>query len=192
MKVLVLNGARAGEKHIDVLAEQVDAQLQQRGWQTTHLTLREQAIKSCIGCFKCWVDTPGECIANGDNRRINALTMQSDVLLFITPVVFGGYSSEFKKALDHQIPLIMPFFKRIHGEVHHAPRYERYPALVGIGVQASRNPRQAQLFRDLVARNGLNLHAPYAQGVTWLTEDLPNAHTANIARLLAQIEEALS
>lgn len=192
MKALLLNGARTGESDIDALASLLDSTLRERGWQTTALTLREQDIKSCIGCFNCWVKTPGECIADGDNRRINALTMQSDLFLFVTPVVFGGYSSEFKKALDHQIPLVMPFFTRINGEVHHQARYERYPAYVGIGVQAQPNAHQSEIFCNLVAHNGVNIHAPFSHGETWLASDSQSVQSAHIARLLARIQEALS
>ena len=60
--------------------------------------------------------------------------INSDVVYLLTPVTFGGYSSELKKALDRIIGLASPFFVRIDGEFHHKTRYERYPRLVVIGV----------------------------------------------------------
>jgi hypothetical protein len=36
--------------------------------------------------------------------------------------------------LDRQICLILPFFTKIHGEVHHEARYQRNGNLLGVGV----------------------------------------------------------
>lgn len=39
-----------------------------------------------------------------------------------------------KKGLDRLIGLVSPFFTKIAGETHHRPRYDRYPALLAVGV----------------------------------------------------------
>lgn len=175
MKALLLNGARTGEGDVDYIAALVDDHLRQRGWDTIRYTLRDHDIKHCIGCFDCWVKTPGECIIKGDHHTISQQTMQSDLLLLITPIVFGSYSSQLKKMIDHQIPLVMPFFKRIDGEIHHQTRYDRYPAFVGIGLQRTPDATQAHIFRELVQRNAINLHAPFAHGAVWQTNE-PDDH----------------
>jgi len=53
-----------------------------------------------------------------------------------------------------------PFFTRINGEVHHQPRYQRYPSLLAIGVVDRANTTEQRIFRTLVGRNAINLHAP--------------------------------
>lgn len=192
MKALLWNGARAGETHIDAITHQIDQHLQQSGWETTLITLRNEDISYCMGCFDCWVKTPGQCIVNNSNRHISAETMQSDLLLFVTPVVFGGYSSEIKKMLDHQIPLVMPFFKRIDGEIHHVKRYETYPSYVGIGIQNTPNPAQAGIFRQLVERNAINLHSPYYEGDVWMADTSADCIRTYTDRLLTPVMEAAS
>lgn len=192
MKALLLNGARAGETHIDAIASQIDERLRHTGWETHLYTLRDERIRSCLGCFDCWVKTPGECVIKDINREISALTMQSDLLLMVTPVVFGGYSSELKKMLDHQIPLVMPFFQRIDGEIHHEKRYQQYPAFVGIGVQAAPNPEQARIFSALVGRNAINMHAPYHSGDVWLADTPPHVVHTRTDRILNSILEVAS
>ena len=91
---------------------------------------------------------------------MTAAMLASDLVLYLTPLTFGGYSFELKKALDHSICLVSPFFTRIGGEVHHLARYNRYPAILGVGVNATHQDAQEAIFARLIERNAINLHAP--------------------------------
>ena len=82
---------------------------------------------SCIGCFACWLKTPGICVETDEGRAIAEAVVHSDTVIIVAPVTFGGYSSEIKKAQDRWIPLILPDFGVYHREIHHKPRYDRYP-----------------------------------------------------------------
>ena len=84
----------------------------------------------------------------------------SDVLVLLTPVTFGGYSSEIKKAMDRSICMVSPFFRRVDGEVHHKLRYRRYPALAAVGVLHEPDEEQERIFGTLVERNALNFASP--------------------------------
>ena len=87
--------------------------------------------------------------------------MQSDLSVLFTPVIFGGYSAELKKALDRALLcLVAPFFMKINGEVHHKPRYVRYPRLMGVGVLPHADKESEEIFKKVVERNALNLHVP--------------------------------
>jgi len=136
--------------------------LQSNGWQVENLALREIDIAPCLGCFGCWVKTPGVCVIDDAGRDVARRMAQSDLLVYLTPLTFGGYSSELKKALDRSIPNISPFFRLVHGEVHHVKRYARNPRILGIGVCAGGpiDPEEEELFETLVHRNAINLHAP--------------------------------
>jgi len=136
--------------------------LQHNGWQVETLALREIEIAPCLGCFGCWVKTPGVCVIDDAGRDVARQMAQSDLLVYLTPLTFGGYSSELKKALDRSIPNISPFFRLVHGEVHHVKRYARNPRVVGIGVRATGpiDPEEEELLEILVHRNAINLHAP--------------------------------
>jgi len=140
--------------------------LEEAGASVQRLALGELAIGGCLGCFGCWVKTPGECVLDDDGRRVAREVIQSDLTAFVTPVTFGGYSSTLKAAVDRLIPLGSPFFRRIAGETHHRPRYARYPRLLGVGTLPEADAEAAELFCALVGRNALNLHAPeHAAGV---------------------------
>lgn len=135
-------------------------------------TLREIKMGSCIGCFGCWLETPGICLEPDAGRDIARAVVQSDTTILFSLVTFGGYSSEIKKSQDRWIPILLPDFGVYRGEVRHLPRYSQYPRLVGIGIQRQPNNESANLFKVLVGRNALNFYAPtYAADVVLSTDD---------------------
>ena len=158
MRTLILNGLRAGNEPAERLAAILEAELQAAGHEVNHIVVREQKIGNCAGDFYCWVRTPGMCNTDDDNRRIAAAVIASDLVVYLTPVTFGGYSSDFKRAQDHLIQNISPFFTVINGEVHHQKRYPRYADLLAIGWMEAPDAQAEAIFRNLVARNSLNMY----------------------------------
>ncbi len=120
--------------------------------------LKDIDIKPCLGCFGCWLKTPGICIINDAARDITKQMRQCGIIIFLTPVTFGGYSSDLKKVLDRSIGLILPFFRKINGEIHHKPRYATFPNLICIGTMEKQNSNKANIFKTLVERNAVNLN----------------------------------
>ncbi|NTW96966.1 MAG: NAD(P)H dehydrogenase [Oscillochloris sp.] len=160
MKALILNGAHANDSTAESVSAALCGQLQSRGWEIEQIVLREQKIGVCAGDFFCWLRSPGMCNTNDDNRLIAAKMIQSDLLIWLTPITFGGYSSALKRAVDHLIQNILPFFTRIDGEVHHQPRYKRYPNLLVIGWMDGPDAASEAVFRHLAQRNSLNMYSP--------------------------------
>ena len=105
--------------------------LKRRGHAVQSFQLRDTPIAYCRGCFNCWIKTPGICRTRDAGRYVARAFRASDAVFFLTPVTFGGYSSELKKALDRCIGLVAPFSTRVRGEVHHRRRYAAYPRLCG-------------------------------------------------------------
>ncbi len=155
MKALILNGSHSN----DPQAINITNALLQHLPDAETVILRDQKIGNCAGDFFCWVRNPGMCNINDDNRIIAEKIIHSDLLIYLTPVTFGGYSSELKRMVDHQIQNISPFFTNIHGEIHHQKRYKQYPNLLSIGWMDESNDRAESIFRYLVHRNAINLHA---------------------------------
>lgn len=113
--------------------------------------------------------------------------IQSGLTVFLTPVAFGGYSSELKKAVDRLIPLISPFFRRVRGEVHHRPRYRRYPLLLGVGLLDHSDPEGEEIFARHIARNAINLRSPaHAAEVLFTDPDVAETQ-ARIRELVALV-----
>jgi len=160
MNALLLNGAQDNDEALARAQRLLTDALERAGWQADALELRGIDITPCTGCFGCWVRTPGECVLDDPARDVARRAARSDLLAFLTPLTFGGYSSQLKKAVDRLVPLVSPFFMQVNGETHHKPRYRRYPRLLGLGIADAPDASAAELFATIVQRNALNLHAP--------------------------------
>jgi multimeric flavodoxin WrbA len=159
-KIVLLNGLGTADKDLLPLLEILTEEIHRNGASLQTYTLQDIKMGTCVGCFGCWLKTPGECLEPDIGLEIAQVVVQSDTTFLLTPITFGGYSSEIKKVQDRWIPLILPYFGLFHGETHHLPRYSRYPRLVGIGIQRQANSEEAHLFKTLVGRNAINFHAP--------------------------------
>ena len=118
-------------------------------------------LRHCVGCFGCWVKTPGRCVQTADEANgIVARFIKADLVLLLTRITYGGFSADVKALLDRSVPLLCPFFKTIGGEMHHQKRYARYPSLLAFGYGDFTEGEQ-QTFAELLERNAINFHAPH-------------------------------
>ena len=187
-KVIVLDGSGPGDEDLAPFLAILIDELSHNGAQVQTYALREVKLGHCIGCFGCWLETPGICVEADAGREIIEAVIRSEVTILLTPVTFGGYSPELKKIVDRWIPLILPYFGNYYGEIHHKPRYSRYPRLVAIGVQRHPNNEEANIFKAVVGRNAINFHAPsYAAEVIMSTED-PDSLRSRFKTLLSRID----
>jgi multimeric flavodoxin WrbA len=187
LDIVVLNGARANDTKVDEANDILKSALETFG-QVSAFRLRDEAIADCLGCFGCWIKTPGQCVIDDSARLIANKMAQSDLVVYVTPVVFGGYSSELKKVLDRQICAILPFFTEVKGEFHHPPRYEKIGKLAAIGVLPEPNPASEEIFKKLLFRNSLNKQAPKYTTAIIYSSDNPETIREKINRMLAELE----
>lgn len=183
MNTLILDGSAAN----DPQAEELQAALLIHQPQAQIIPLREQKIGNCAGDFFCWVRNPGICNVDDDNRKIAAQIMHSNLLVFLTPVTFGGYSTQLKRMVDHMIPLISPFFALRQGEIHHQRRYTRYPRLLVIGWLPAPEERAEAIFHHLVQRNAINFYAPVAVSGVVYSGQSPEQRLAQVGAWLSAI-----
>ena len=166
MKVIILYGSREDDRTGERVHRTLMAELKSRGWSVEHILLRDKKIGNCAGDFFCWVRSPGACNVDDDNREIANCIANSDLVVYLTPVTFGGDSSTLKKMVDHQIQNILPFFMQIDGETHHQKRYRKYPDFLAVGWMDQADMETEAVFRHLTYRNALNFHAKrYVTGV---------------------------
>jgi len=187
VKALILNGFAASDSRFDHVARFVSRQLAFAGVGPNTFVLRDHEIAECIGCYGCWVKTPGVCVFDDFGRAVAEAFITSDLVVFLSVVTFGGYSFDLKKALDRCIPLISPFFMKIKGEVHHRPRYEKYPSLLGVGLEAQPDEEDAATFRRLVARNAVNFHCPRSAAAVLTDSTSPQDMEKAIADLIGKV-----
>ncbi len=171
--VTILDGTGVGDRDLSPILDVLSRVFKAAEAEVVTFSLREMKMAHCLGCFGCWVKTPGLCVEADDGRDIARAIVRSDVTVLFTPVTFGGYSPELKKMVDRFIQLISPFFHMDHGEVHHPPRYSQRPRLVVVGVQRTGNSAEARIFKTLAGRNAINFHPPsYAAEVVLASENM--------------------
>jgi NAD(P)H-dependent FMN reductase len=191
MKALILNGANAHWERAGTVDAALAAQLSARGYDITRHDLAALEIPECKGDFGCWTVTPGVCVQSGPHRAIARDLIQSDLVVWLTPVTFGGYSSALKRQLDHCVPLISPRFATVDGETHHEPRYERFPSVLAVGLAERPDPAAARVFERLVRRNVLNMYAPHFASPILTRDELPEL-AARVARWLDELSTSRS
>lgn len=160
MKAVFLKGSPPAGRDLlcNRAAAAIMSVMKARDWQVKAFALAGMDIKPCRGCFSCWVKTPGHCVITDDDQEaILRATAASDLVIWLTPITFGGYSPELKKALDRIIPVLLPFFMKIRGETHHPLRYPRRRHLLAVGTQKQEDADSENVFRRLALRNALNM-----------------------------------
>jgi len=160
MKAVLLDGSRKGENELEGIRDVITKELEELRWEVEVLELRNLKMTPCTGCFNCWVKMPGICIYNDDARGVTKKIVQSDLMVFITPLTFGGYSSVLKCALDRSLGIVLPYFRGIDGKTHHKKRYKRYPRLMAVGILPVPDAEAEGIFHELVSRNAINAHSP--------------------------------
>jgi multimeric flavodoxin WrbA len=171
MKSVVLNGARSGDLKVDEVCDFLDLVLKKHG-EVDVFRMRELKVADCMGCFGCWIKSPGECVIKDAARDIARKLAFADLKVYVSPVVFGGYSYELKKVLDRHIGTILPFFTKVDGEIHHPRRYDKQGSFLGVGVLPGKNEQVEAIFRELVHRNSINMDArAYSAGFVYLTDN---------------------
>ncbi len=160
MKALILNGARADDDPTNYISEIVQDELRRAGLELRAYILRHEEIAACRGCFGCWIKTPGVCAIDDAAQNIVQDLVASDLVVLISPITFGGYSFELKKAFDRMIPTLSPFFMKFQEQTRHKPRYKHYPRMAGIGVLLEHEDVLEEIFKAMVAKNAINFHAP--------------------------------
>lgn len=159
MNIFVLSENYQNAEMIQNVKNVIDQSASQNDIFVKHTCLDSAQIKPCIGCFGCWIKTPGECVFNDSGRDILKDFIQTDITIIISSVVFGNYSFPIKTAIDRFIPNDVFFFTQYKGETHHVKRYETRPNILFIGVQDELNKAEEDTFIKLCNKNATNFCA---------------------------------
>lgn len=84
----------------------------------------DQSIKNCIGCFGCWVKTPGRCVLKDHYNKMGEKMAHADELIIISQCIYGTYSPFVRNVLDRCLPYLHPDFTKRGQEIHHKKRYQ--------------------------------------------------------------------
>jgi len=178
MRIAILNGnPNANNGRFDEYLKQLSDLLESEKHTVTILQLREMNVRYCVGCFGCWVKTPGECVSKDGSHDILREVINSGLVLFASPLIMGFTSALLKKTHDKLIPLVHPYFELVQNETHHIARYDKYP-LMGLLLEKDEDTdeKDFEIVSDIYRRDAINFKTSFC--FTRLTDD-PVEEVAN-------------
>jgi len=112
MKVLALNGSprMKASSTYHMLTPLLEG-MEKAGAETELIHIRKLDLEVCIGCYTCWVRTPGECIHKDKDSMVDAMEHYNtaDLVIFGTPLYHFSMSGIMKTFIDRTLPRIEPW-----------------------------------------------------------------------------------
>jgi len=132
MKIFALNASpRKTNSNTDRLLLPFLEGAKEEGAEYDLVYLQKQKISPCLGCFSCWLKTPGKCVQKDDMTDLLDRMIQSDIIVCATPLYVCGMTAQLKTFFDRFIPILEPFIELRDGVCSHPHRYEnRWPMLL--------------------------------------------------------------
>ena len=116
-------------------------------------------IHHCIGCFGCWIKTPGRCVIKDSYMNMGEQLSKCEELIFVSKCTYGGLSPFVKNVLDRSIGYISPNFTIINNEMHHKRRYDNIIKISVYFYNEEMSKKEKNVAKDLIHAQALNFHA---------------------------------
>ncbi|MDD5529731.1 MAG: flavodoxin family protein [bacterium] len=161
MKITVFNGSPRAEKgNTHIMVEEFLSGAKEAGAETENIFLVKNNIKHCLGCYNCWIQTPGECIIKDDMKELLSKFIETDIVVFATPLYVDNVSGIMKNFMDRLIPVLDPYFKKDeNGECRHTNRYNKSPKIVVISNSGFPEQSHFQVLQLLFRRIAKNMQS---------------------------------
>lgn len=116
------------------------------------IRLGEQSITPCIGCWNCWLKTPGRCVMKDQMAELYTDYVSSDTVILIMDTAQGFINHQAKAFLDRTIPHYHPYIEIVNGECQHVARYKGYPDMVFYYDREGLSSGEEQVIEDYLYR----------------------------------------
>jgi len=121
--------------------------------------LEKMNLHYCIGCWSCWWKSPGRCAIKDDAEPILKSVINSDFVIFASPLMAGFTSSSLKKITDRLVVHLHPYVKLKNGECHHKKRYDKYPDIgLIIEKETDTDEEDLSIVKEIYDRLAINFH----------------------------------
>lgn len=98
MKIVVLTGSPHKNGTSNTLVGEFIKGAEENGHEITRFDTPFLNIHPCTGCNYCGMD--GNCVFNDDMPKILDTILDSDMIVFATPIYYFGFSAQIKSAID--------------------------------------------------------------------------------------------
>lgn len=129
--------------------------------ENTKMIYNNGTIKSCIGCFGCWIKTPGKCVIKDGYENIGELFSKADKVIVISKCFYGGFSPFVKNVMDRSISYLLPFFRTVNNETHHKQRYDKSFKYCVYFYGENITEPEKKTASNLIKANSINFRSEY-------------------------------
>jgi multimeric flavodoxin WrbA len=123
------------------------------------VSLGDQSITACIGCWNCWVKTPGRCVMKDQMAESYYDYVNSDTVILLMNTAQGFIGHQAKAFLDRTIPHYHPYIEIVDGECHHFARYNCYPDMVFYYDTEGLTNQEEQVIEDYLYRTAYHFQS---------------------------------
>lgn len=134
--------------------------LKKRDIEVSFISASEGDIKPCYGCNGCVDKTYGKCIFRDDMDKILPILLEGDILIFTSPLVWGGLSYDVKKILD-KTALIGDRFYNVNNKELVKGSISKNKKTVGIAVSDQLSAKEESDFKYFIKELGIITNVDY-------------------------------
>jgi multimeric flavodoxin WrbA len=106
MKIVGILGSPRKKGNTELLLDVALEEARKNGVQVSKISLRDKVIAPCTGCQKCW--KTGKCAIKDDMEEIYKTILESNGIVWATPIYFWSMSSQTKIVMDRTYALLFP------------------------------------------------------------------------------------
>lgn len=106
-RIAVITASPRKEGNSNTLAKSFIKGATEAGHQVSLFNASSKEIKPCIGCNNCFSKENCACIFKDDFNEAATLIMQSDIVVFVTPIYWYSYPAKMKAVIDKFYAFLM-------------------------------------------------------------------------------------
>lgn len=106
MKIVGISGSARKRGNTETLLDVALEEAKKEGVLASKIVLKGKTIGPCNGCLKC--KGTGKCVLKDEMREIYKEMLESDGILWATPVYFWSMSGQIKTVMDRTYALSFP------------------------------------------------------------------------------------
>lgn len=135
-KAVVIQGSPRGKRgYTDKCLQRFLDGMREEGIDPEIIYLHKYNIKHCIGCFSCWVKTPGVCVQKDDMALLLEKLRHANLIVYAQPLYVYTVPGLTKNFLDRCIPAVQPWLiEDPNGLITHPRRAKDQKRIVVLSV----------------------------------------------------------
>ncbi len=161
MRIIAFNSSPRDNRtsKTEIVLQSFLAGARRAGAETETLYLRNYKIRHCLGCFSCWIKTPGRCVQKDDMaEELFDRYLAADLAVLATPLYHYNMNARMKMFIERTLPMVDPMFQDRGQRTGHTFRFERVPRVAVVSVCGFPEPEHFRalslnmqmIFKDLL------------------------------------------